>query len=218
MTDALEPAFLANHDKVPFTIRDVLLEADGCIQHGFLLGGTACARRGLEMALIAAKADGDTYEARVKSLHQKNGVTEMLTTILVQSGDSGGRDAAKLSAKALELFVATIKAVLYESVRAGAGTDRTPAVYPPLGKPCGTSERINPHGGGGRRLHSKRYARSRKAGGRWRRDRARYRERDCPHQRRARARYRERDCPHQEALCNATRNPRTGPGRRLALV
>ena len=108
-----EPSFLAPHPKVPVAIRDVLVEADGCIRNGFLTGGTACARRAAEMFLTAAKAEGETYEARLEWVHKTHGVPQMLTMIVAQCGNPTVRDA-RLSARTLELFVAAIRAVLYE--------------------------------------------------------------------------------------------------------
>ena len=49
------PAFLATDDYVPGAFRDLLSEADGCMQKGFLTGGTACARRALDLLLNVAK-------------------------------------------------------------------------------------------------------------------------------------------------------------------
>ena len=108
------PSFLTPHDQVPAALRDVLVEADGCLQNGFLTGGTACSRRAIEMMLTSARVDGDTFEQRVKSLHDKHGVPQMLTSILVQCGTAIGRDGTKLSGKVLELFLATMKAVAHE--------------------------------------------------------------------------------------------------------
>ena len=117
MTDSnrfAHPGFLTPHEQVPAALRDVLVEADGCLQNGFLTGGTACSRRAVEMMLTSARVEGDTFESRVKSLHDKHGVPQMLTSILVQCGSAIGREGTKLSGKVLELFLATIKAVAHE--------------------------------------------------------------------------------------------------------
>lgn len=108
------PTFLAPTDVVPQALRDLLDEADGCLQSRYLTGGTTCARRALDMLLAAARTEGQTYEERIKSLGEKRTVPQLLTTILVQCGGASERDGAKLTANALEVFLATIKAVVYE--------------------------------------------------------------------------------------------------------
>jgi hypothetical protein len=108
------PAFLATDDYVPGAFRDLLSEADGCMQKGFLTGGTACARRALDLLLNVAKTDGTSYEDRLQSLGEKHGIAKMLTSILVQCGGASAKDNATLSADVLQLFIVTMKAVVYE--------------------------------------------------------------------------------------------------------
>ena len=108
------PAFLSPADTVPQSLRDLLEEADGCLQSRFLTGGTSCARRALEVLLGAARAEGDTYEDRVKSLREKHSVSQMLTTILIQCGGASEREGAKLTANVLEVYLVAIKAIVYE--------------------------------------------------------------------------------------------------------
>jgi hypothetical protein len=94
------PAFLVTDDYVPGAFRDLLTEADGCLQKGFLTGGTACARRALDLLLTVAKTEGATYEERLQSLGDKHGIAKMLTSILVQCGGASARDNATLSVEA----------------------------------------------------------------------------------------------------------------------
>src|SRR5688572_21233697 len=108
------PAFLSPAETVPQSLRDLLEEADGCLQSRFLTGGTSCARRALEVLLGAARAEGDTYEDRVKSLREKHSVSQMLTTILIQCGAASEREGAKLTANVLEVYLVAIKAIVYE--------------------------------------------------------------------------------------------------------
>jgi len=108
------PAFLSTDDYVPGAFRDLLNEAEGCLQKGFLTGGTACARRALDLLLTVAKTDGTTDENRLQSLGEKHGISKMLTSILVQCGDATARDNATLSVEVLQLFIVTMKAVVYE--------------------------------------------------------------------------------------------------------
>jgi len=108
------PAFLVTDDYVPGAFRDLLTEADGCLQKGFLTGGTACARRALDLLLTVAKTEGSTYEDRLQSLGDKHSIAKMLTSILVQCGGASARDNATLSVEVLQLFIVTMKAVVYE--------------------------------------------------------------------------------------------------------
>jgi hypothetical protein len=108
------PAFLTTDDYVPGAFRDLLSEAEGCQQKGFLTGGTACARRALDLLLTVAKTEGSTYEDRLQSLGDKHSIAKMLTSILVQCGGASARDNATLSVEVLQLFIVTMKAVVYE--------------------------------------------------------------------------------------------------------
>jgi hypothetical protein len=117
------PAFLTTDDYVPGAFRDLLSEADGCLQKGFLTGGTACARRALDLLLSVAKTEGATYEERLQSLGDKHGIAKMLTSILVQCGGASAKENATLSVEVLQLFIVTMKAVVYELYV--VGPDRT---------------------------------------------------------------------------------------------
>ena len=126
------PAFLATDDYVPGAFRDLLSEADGCMQKGFLTGGTACARRALDLLLNVAKTEGASYEDRLQSLGEKHGIAKMLTSILVQCGGASAKDNATLSADVLQLFIVTMKAVVYELYVVGPERTGTPEQYATL--------------------------------------------------------------------------------------
>src|SRR5262245_31509469 len=109
------PPFLMPDDRLPPALRDLLIEADGCVTNGFYTGGTACAQRAVEVLLRNEKTEGSTHEARVRSLVEKTpGLPQILVTVLTQLGDVSGRDTAKLTANTLNLLIATLKAVVYE--------------------------------------------------------------------------------------------------------
>ena len=112
--ESISPAFLATHDHVPQALRDLLNEADGCLQSGFLTGGTACARRALDLLLTVAKTKGGTYEEGVETLCERHGVPKVLTNILAQCGNASATDGAKFTSEVLQLFVVTMRAVVYE--------------------------------------------------------------------------------------------------------
>jgi hypothetical protein len=109
------PAFLTLDARVPAVIRDLLAEADGCAQSGFLTGATACAQRAIQALFAHEKVSGDDTASRLKALTEKySGVPQMLSTVLLKFGDSTARDGAKLNANGLTLLTVTLKAIVYE--------------------------------------------------------------------------------------------------------
>lgn len=112
--ESISLTFLANHDHVPQALRDLLNEADGCLQSGYLTGGTACARRALDLLLTVAKSKGGTYEEGLESLCERHGVPKVLTNILAQCGNASATDGAKFSTEVLQLFTVAMRAIVYE--------------------------------------------------------------------------------------------------------
>jgi hypothetical protein len=108
-------AFLTPDERVPASIRELLVEADGCVAGGFFTGATACAQRAVDALLKLEKAEGATHEARIKSLSDKTpGLPQILVTVLTQLGDVSAKDTAKLTSSTLQLLLTTLKAVAYE--------------------------------------------------------------------------------------------------------
>jgi len=109
------PPFLTPDDRIPASVRDLLLEADGCVGHGFLTGGTACAQRAVDALLKFEKADGPNFDSRVHSLGEKHtSISQLLLKVLTQLGDASSRDTSRLTTNTLHLLVVTLKAVAYE--------------------------------------------------------------------------------------------------------
>ena len=107
------PAFLKLDDRLPASLRELLLEADGCVTNGLMIGATGCAQRAVEALLKLEKAEGSGHEARVRSLNEKTpGLPQLLITVLSQLGDVSAN--VKLPASTLQLLLATVKAVAYE--------------------------------------------------------------------------------------------------------
>jgi hypothetical protein len=108
------PEFLTLDQRVPSAVRDLLNEAEGCSQGGFLTGGTACAQRVIQM-LVPAEKDSSDMPARIRAFTEKHAsIPPILTSIIQQFGDATSRDGAKLSGSGLNLLVVTLKAILYE--------------------------------------------------------------------------------------------------------
>ena len=109
------PVFLTPDDRFPASLREILLEADGCIAGGFLIGATGCAHRAVDALLKTEKAEGACHEARVRALGEKMpGLPQLLLSVLAQLGDSAARDTARLPTNTLQLLLSTVKAVAYE--------------------------------------------------------------------------------------------------------
>ncbi len=109
------PPFLTPDDRIPAAVRDLLLEADGCINHGFMTGGTVCAQRAVDALLKFEKADGPTFDSRVQSLGDRHSaISQLLLKVVIQLGDASSRDMSRLTANTLHLLVVTLKAIAYE--------------------------------------------------------------------------------------------------------
>ena len=65
---AAASAFMTLDDRIPASVRALLLEADGCVASGFSTGATACAHQALESILKMEKAEGATQDARIRAL------------------------------------------------------------------------------------------------------------------------------------------------------
>jgi hypothetical protein len=112
---SVAPAFLALDTRVPATLRDLLVEADGCLKSGFLTGATACAQRAVQTLLKLEDSEGGSFQARLRSLSDKYpAVAQVLFAVLMHFGDETVPDESKLDAHRLQLLTVTLKAVMYE--------------------------------------------------------------------------------------------------------
>jgi hypothetical protein len=108
-------AFLTIDARVPPAVRELLIEADGCLKAGFLTGGTVCAQRAVQTLLQHEGADGASYEARLHALGQKYpSVPQSLFTLCSRLGEPTGKDAVSLDHERLTVFTVALKIVLYE--------------------------------------------------------------------------------------------------------
>ncbi len=103
--------FLVVDARVPSPIRQVLDEADGCMNLAFTTGGTACARRAMRVVLATESVLTDDYSASLLSLREKHAaIAPTLFTVL----DLLGTGDEPLEADALTALIATVKAIVYE--------------------------------------------------------------------------------------------------------
>jgi hypothetical protein len=110
---AAAPAFLKPDPRVPASLRELLLEADTCMENGLFIGATGCAQRAVDTLLKMEKAEGSSHDARVRSFGEKTpGLSQLYITVLTQLGDVGA--TVKLPTNTLQPLLATLKAVAFE--------------------------------------------------------------------------------------------------------
>ena len=63
-------SFFALDDRIPRVLRELLIEAEGCLKSNFLTGASACARKLVYELGVLSKAVGENYEDRIKSLKE----------------------------------------------------------------------------------------------------------------------------------------------------
>jgi hypothetical protein len=105
------PRFLTVDERVPEAIRQLLEEADGCLNMTFSVGGSACVRRAIRKTFEVEGLDAGDFGASVQALAQKNqGVAPTLFQVieLLGAGDE------PLHLDALRALIATFKGILYE--------------------------------------------------------------------------------------------------------
>jgi hypothetical protein len=115
--DAVSPRFLDVDSRVPAAIRQLLEEADGCLNMAYTNGGTACARRAVDLILKTEHAAGDDFEGSLLTLSEKHpAVAPALFQILGMLGEGD----EPLTPDSLKALIATVKAIVYEIYVLGA--------------------------------------------------------------------------------------------------
>jgi hypothetical protein len=108
------PAFLTIDPRAPGAVRELLVEADGCVKAGFMTGGTVCAQRAIQTLLQHEGAEGGTYEARLHALSQKYpSVPQSLFALCIRLGEPGKEHPA-LDVDRLKVLTVALKIMLYE--------------------------------------------------------------------------------------------------------
>lgn len=113
---AATPVFLTIDSRAPGGVRELLIEADGCLKAGFLTGGTVCAQRAIQTLLHHEGAEGGSYEARLHALSQKYpSVPQSLFALCIRLGDSpSNKEHASLDVERLKVLTVALKIMLYE--------------------------------------------------------------------------------------------------------
>jgi hypothetical protein len=105
------PRFLVVDRRVPEPIRQLLDEADGCLNMQFAVGGSACVRRAIHKAFEIEGVESEDFAESLASLGQKH--PAVAPTLFQVMGVLGGGDDP-LPGDALKALIATFKGVLYE--------------------------------------------------------------------------------------------------------
>lgn len=109
------PAFLSIDPRAPVGVRELLIEADGCLKAGFLTGGTVCAQRAVQTLLQHEGAEGASYEARLHALSQKYpSVPQSLFALCIRLGDTPAKEHPALDVERLKVLTVALKIMLYE--------------------------------------------------------------------------------------------------------
>ena len=105
------PRFLTVDARVPEPIRQLLEEADGCLNMTFSVGGSACVRRAIRKTFDVEGVDEGEFAASTHALAQKHqGVAPTLFQVI----ELLGTGEEPLHADALRALIATFKGILYE--------------------------------------------------------------------------------------------------------
>jgi hypothetical protein len=105
------PRFLVVDPRVPEAIRQLLEEADGCLNMSFTTGGSACARRAIRKTFEIEGVEGDDFASSLRALAQKH---EGLPPTLFRVIELLGAGEEPLHVDALKALLATFKGILYE--------------------------------------------------------------------------------------------------------
>jgi hypothetical protein len=109
------PTFLTIDNRAPAAVRELIMEADGCLKAGFLTGGTVCAQKAIQTLLVHEAAEGASYEARLHALSQKYpSVPQSLFALCIRLGESPSKDHPALDVERLKVLVVALKIMLYE--------------------------------------------------------------------------------------------------------
>jgi len=109
------PAFLTIDSRSPASVRELLLEADGCLKAGFLTGGTVCAQRAIQALIQHENVDGASHEAKLHALGKKYpSAPQSLFALCIRLGDSSSKGDTSLEADRLKVLTVALKILLYE--------------------------------------------------------------------------------------------------------
>lgn len=113
-------SFFVIDARIPAIIRELISEAEGCVKMNYLTGASACTRKAIYELTVKEKAEGDSYENRIKFLKNKfSQVDPELFDVLCHIKDMTSDKVHEQSwdewdSKHLKLFLETLKVILHE--------------------------------------------------------------------------------------------------------
>jgi len=114
-------SFFVMDERIPEIIRELIIEAEGCLKMNFLTGASACMRKAIYEFLHKEKAEGKYYETKIKFLKRryKNTVDPEYFDTLGHIQDMTSDKLHEVSwpewsSKYLKFIIETLKTILYE--------------------------------------------------------------------------------------------------------
>lgn len=113
-------SFFIIDSRINRILRELITEAEGCLRMNYLTGASACARKAIYELLIIEKAEGDSYQDRIKYLKNKYKVIDSsyfdtLAAIQVMTSDKLHEQSwDKWNSSNLKIILETLKAILYD--------------------------------------------------------------------------------------------------------
>lgn len=113
-------SFFSLNDNIPKIIRELLIEAEGCLKSNYLTGASACTRKIIYELTTIGKGTGDNYDERIKSLkiiYNKIDPTYFDTLLTIQQLTSEKvheNSYDNWESKYIKLILATITEILNE--------------------------------------------------------------------------------------------------------
>lgn len=113
-------SFFILDDRIPKIIRELITEAEGCLEMNFLTGASACMRKAIYELLKIEKAEGSDYESKIKSLKKKYpgsdaALFDILAAIQDMTSDKIHEQSwPKWDSNYLRLIIETLKTVLHD--------------------------------------------------------------------------------------------------------
>lgn len=113
-------SFFTIDNRIPRVIRELIIEAEGCLKMNYLTGASACIRKAIYELLDYEKLEDGTYENRIKGLKtQYMSIDPELFDILghiqqMTSDKVHEQSWDKWDSPTLKLIIETLKAILYE--------------------------------------------------------------------------------------------------------
>jgi hypothetical protein len=105
------PRFMTLDRRVPEPIRQLVDEADGCLNMNFSVGGSACVRRAIRRTFEVEEVEDADFGASARALADKHqGIAPTLFQVVELLGGSDD----PLHPDALRALIATFKGILYE--------------------------------------------------------------------------------------------------------